>query len=187
MHGQPWRGIDLPESEIDAAHHSWFVVRTQPCRERWAAENCHRQGAETYLPQIEESTRVVTAGRMLTTLRPKPLFPGYLFVRTLGYQWRFLLGTFGVIDLIANANGPSRLRHSVIEDLRQRERGGFVQLPKVVTRFSPTDKVRPNEGAFEGITGLVEGYVSAKRVQVLLDFLGRKVPVLFAEEQLDAA
>ncbi len=171
----------------DTANQSWFVVRTQPLRERWAAENCHRQGAETYLPQIEETARVISKGRMITTMRPKPLFPGYLFVRTIGYQWRFLLGTFGVIDLIAHSTGPVRLKNSVINNLKKREHDGCVQLPKPVTRFQPEDAVRPNEGAFEGITGLVEGYVSTKRVQVLLDFLGRKVPVLFAEEQLDAA
>jgi transcription antitermination factor NusG len=178
-------GYTVPEGDV--ASQSWFVVRTQPFRERWAAENCYRQGAETYLPQVEETTKILTSGRMITTLRPKPLFPGYLFVRTIGYQWRFLLGTFGVIDLIANASGPSRVKHSVIEDLKQRERNGCVQLPKPAARFSPDDPVRPNEGAFEGLVGLVEGYASAKRVQVLLDFLGRKVSVLFAEEQLDAA
>ena len=94
----------------DVAQQSWFVARTQPLRERWAAENCRRQGAETYLPQIEESARVVTAGRVIATLRPRPLFPGYLFVRTVGQQWRFLLGTFGVIDLIATSNTPSQVK-----------------------------------------------------------------------------
>ena len=71
--------------------------------------------------------------------------------------------------------------------MMQREKRGYIQLPKPVTRFSPNDAVRPNEGAFEGIVGLVDGYTSAKRVQVLLDFLGRKVSILFAEDQLEAA
>ena len=170
----------------DVSTNSWFVVRTQGSRERWAAENCFKQGAETYLPQIEEATRVRVAGRMISVLRPKPLFPGYLFVRTEKYQWRFLLGTFGVIDLIMSGSDPVRVRNDIIQDLRQRTANGCVQLPKQ-TLFNADDSVRPTEGAFEGLTGLVEGYASSKRVQVLLDLLGRKVSVLFDENQLVAA
>lgn len=165
---------------------SWFVARTQPFREKWAAENCFRQGAETYLPQIQENVRVMTAGRLLDTVRLRPLFPGYLFVRTQG-QWRFLLSTFGLIDLIMSGGNPSLVRQPLIDDMKRREQDGVVQLPKPTARFSKDDSVRPNEGVFEGLTGLVDGYASAKRVQVLLDFLGRKVSVLFAEDQLDAA
>lgn len=168
--------------ECDTA--GWFVGRTQPQRERWAAENCLRQGAESYLPYIIERN-VMSRGRMIAS-RLKPLFPGYLFIRTMAGQWRFLLGTFGLIDLVRCGEFPSTVSQDIIDDLRQREAEGAVQLPEAQRRlFGEDDPVRIAEGPFEGRQGLVAGYDAAERVQVLLDLLGRKVPVLFAEGQLE--
>lgn len=165
---------------------NWFVARTQPSRERWAAENCLRQGAEAYLPFIIERN-VISRGRLLAS-RLKPLFPGYLFVRTFSGQWRFLRGTFGLIDVMLFGDTPATVSQAIIEDLKQREADGAVQLPPTQRRlFDEKDSVRVADGPFEGKLGLVEGYNDADRVRVLLDLLGRKVPVLFAEGQLLAA
>lgn len=164
----------------------WFVGRTQPQRERWAAENCLRQGADSYLPMIVERN-VVVRGRMVKS-RLRPLFPGYLFISVPSGQWRFLCGTFGLIDLIRSGDQPSTIPNTIIEDLRQREAEGAIQLPEAQQHlFDTNDSVRISEGPFEGRTGLVAGYSDWERVQVLLDLLGRKVAVLFAEGQLEAA
>jgi transcription antitermination factor NusG len=177
----------VPSDDTTMSQSCWFVARTQRSRERWAAENCYRQGAEVYSPQIQEMSKALSAGRVITVARLKPLFPGYLFVRTDG-QWRFLLGTFGVIDLILGGGGePSRVKQVTIDELKSRELGGFIKLPEPQRMFTMDDTVRPQEGPFEGCVGLVAGYTDNERVRVLLDFLGRKVPVLFDEGQLAAA
>lgn len=168
----------------EAGSTGWFVGRTQPSRERWAAENCLRQGAETYLPLIIERNVVVRGRKLVQRLRP--LFPGYLFIRTLG-QWHFLCGTFGLINLIMTGESPASIPQTIIDDLKQREADGAVQLPTQVTRaFDPKDPVRIADGPFEGRIGLVDGYTDSERVRVLLDLLGRKVPALFDEGQLEA-
>jgi transcription antitermination factor NusG len=164
----------------------WFVGRTQSQRERWAAENCRRQGAETYLPFIVERD-VVVRGRLIKS-RLRPLFPGYLFILVPSGQWHFLNGTFGLIGLIQSGLQPATISETIIEDLRQREVDDAVQLPEYQRRqFTKYDAVRISEGPFEGRCGLVDGYTDSERVHVLLDLLGRKVPLLFAEGQLAAA
>jgi transcriptional antiterminator RfaH len=166
-----------------AAEQSWFVAKTQPRRERWAAENCARQGAECYLPFTIERN-VVVNGRLLSS-RLKPLFPGYLFIRTLVGQWHFLRGTFGIADLIRNGDTPSTISNDIIEDLRLRESEGAVELPDAPL-YAENDPVRIIEGPFQGFKGLVSGYSGNERVKVLLELMGRKVNTLFGEGQLEA-
>lgn len=162
----------------------WLVGRTRPRQERVAAFNCDRQGVEAYLPLIMERN-VISRGRLYRS-RLSPLFPGYLFIRTL--QWRFLLGTFGLIDLIRSNEKPIPVSPDIIDDLKQREADGMVQLPDVPKNmFHADDRVRVIDGPFTGKLGLVAGYTAIERVRVLLDLLGRKVPVLIAEGQLEAA
>jgi transcriptional antiterminator RfaH len=171
----------------------WLVGRTRPRQERWAAFNARRQGVETYLPMVcEPRIRELRKGER-TEMRPghvyrssrvAPLFPGYLFLRTL--QWRFLLGTFGMLDLIRHGDQPSAVPQAVIDDLKKREADGMVQLPEPPKYlFHDNDEVRVVDGPFAGRNGLVAGYTAVERVRVLLDLLGRKVPVLIAEEQLE--
>lgn len=160
----------------------WVVAQTKPQQERWAAENVHRQGYEFYLP--------LTLAKAAPRKPPAPvcLFPRYLFVRTDG-AWRSLLSTYGLTGVIMTGEKPSVLPEKVVESLKAREGGdGLVYLPNSPTsRFKPGERVRVNEGALIGYTGLCAGMSTQKRCEVLLDFLGRKTRVLIAEEHLGYA
>lgn len=157
----------------------WLVAQTKPQQERWAAENAARQGYEWYLPM----TRV---RRTNNIYKIQCLFPRYLFVKTKG-AWRSLLGTFGVTSLVMTGEKPSELAESVIERLRARQGAdGFITLPNALEpRFKANDAVRVNGGPMSGYTGIVTGMAGEARVKVLLDFLGRKTPVLIGDEHLE--
>jgi transcriptional antiterminator RfaH len=53
--------------------------------------------------------------------------------------------------------------------------------------FSPGDQVRIVEGAFADSLALVEGTSEHDRVELLLDFLGRKVRMLVGADLIAAA
>lgn len=166
---------------------NWFLVRTQSCRERWAAENVARAGASYYLPETIETVRIVVRGRRKREFRPRPLFPCYLFVQTLNQQWHFLLRTFGVVGLVPGSNGsPGIISGAELNKLKAYEQDGIVRLPPP-NKFTIRQPVRVTQGAFSGFVGLVQGNSAAERVHILLDYMGRKVPFLVDEGALEAA
>jgi transcription antitermination factor NusG len=166
----------------------WFLVRTQSRRERWAAENVARAGATYYLPEVMETVRIVKRGVRSREFRTRPLFPCYLFVQTPNQQWHFLLRTFGVIAMVLGSNGgPGWIYDSELMALRAREENGVVKLPPASSKFSVKQPVRVMQGAYAGFVGLVQGNSATERVQILLDYMGRKVPFLVNEGALEAA
>jgi transcription antitermination factor NusG len=179
--------LACPTLSIDPSIDRWFIVRTQPHRERWAAENCARQGCEFYLPEILVPTTSTVGGRRHYTSRLQRLFPGYLFVLTPDRQWLFLHSTFGVIAIVMVGSIPGTLAGVEIEKLRRRERGdGYIELPQMPERLPLGAKVRiSGENPFIGHNGIVAGMLPGDRVKVLLDLLGRKVTCLFDEDEVE--
>lgn len=158
----------------------WVVVRTQPNRERWAAENVARQGKEFYLPK--------TLVRKGASEFIRPLFPRYLFVRIADGQWRFLTGTFGVTGIVSShVNGaPSALADKYIDEIRAREdSNGLVRLPTVDDGFQVGQRLRVRSGLLEGRVGMYEGTDDKGREKVLMAILGQKTVILFSHGDLE--
>lgn len=169
---------------------TWVVARTQPRRERWAAENIKRQGAQPYMPCYSELAPSPTVpGRLV--LKELPLFPSYIFISLKDGRWRFLLGTFGLMGLIMGTDGPTHVPEHVIGELKRREGpDGLIRLPPPPakhSRFTPGGSVRVTRGAFQGRVGIYQGSTAAERERVLLNVLGRLTPVLIGEELLEVA
>jgi transcriptional antiterminator RfaH len=160
----------------------WAVVCTQTHRERWAAENVRNQGFEFYLPSI----LITSARNGRKIIRAQALFPRYLFVRLSG-QWRFLLSTFGVVDVVLSGGAPARMPARYITELKNREDdSGFIILPQK-KRFHAGQRVRVSGGALAGRIGIYEGSTLHDRQKVLLDLLGGKTKVLVGKSDLEAA
>lgn len=160
----------------------WIVARTKPGREAWAAENVHKQGYTYYFP------RVLAFRKRIAT--SEPLFRNYLFVHTHG-AWKFLLNTFGVSGVVTFGESPAYISQYEIDKLKSKEVDGLVKLEKLfekdVPRFSKGQAIRVKDGLFVGYTGIYEGQDPKHRERILLEFLGRKIPLLLAPELVEAA
>jgi transcription antitermination factor NusG len=170
---------------VDSPSDRWFVVRTEPNRERWAAENVARAGHTFYLPEIFETCYVKASGNRQRASRRVPLFRNYLFVKTDG-QWHFLRTLFGIVDVVRVGPIPATLMGNEIMQIRRRESGGVVVLPPK-PKFVSGQQVRIKAGAFGGRIGLYSGASSKARAWVLLAYLERKVSFLLPESALEAA
>jgi|SRR5580765_7749800 transcriptional antiterminator RfaH len=144
----------------------WSVAQTETRREGTAARFLTDQGFTTYLPKIR-----------LAHKRVVPLFPGYLFVR-IELRWWQINQTIGVIQLLTAGDQPAQVRDSIVEIIKAKERGGIVRLPPP-KGLRIGQQVRVLRGSFEGHIGLYHGMSGKDRERVLLDLLGRKVPVDF--------
>jgi transcription antitermination factor NusG len=154
----------------------WIVARTETRGEDRAAWHVRMRGEaeDVYLPRLREL--IVVDGQR--ALRESFLYPGYLFILIVD-QWHWLLETFGILTVIRESGGdnPAIIPETSLARIRSLEdRDGYVCLPKK-PRFSKSQRVRIEQGLFEGRTGLYDIPESLERDRVLIHILGRQVPV----------
>ena len=152
---------------------AWYCARTKPKHEHIAAANLSRNlGLEVFNPRL----RIERATRRGVVRTIEPLFPCYIFVCC----------PVGIPDEIRYVTGISSLVHfgqriptvpeSVIEELK--ECFDAEEPFAVEDRLYPGAEVSVADGAFRGFQAIVLRMLPAKRrVQVLLDILGRPTPV----------
>lgn len=163
----------------------WFVVHTQPCKESIAYQHLAEQGFETYFPKFKKIRR--HARKVEEVLAP--LFPRYLFV---GLdmevdQWRSVNGTRGVSYLLMNDNRPAAVPSEIVRRLKDQENGdGLVPL-KSMALFAKGDRVRILDGAFKDYVAVFEKMDDKKRVQLLLNCLGRDMKISLPAYGVEAA
>lgn len=150
----------------------WGAVQTKANREDLAAAQLSRQGFESWCPRIPKTVR---AGRA-STLKLKPLFPGYVFVNVdLDRRWSAIESTVGVLRLIKSGNSPSALPSGFVEALRKRaDKNGSVCFDETLREG---DTVRLVSGAFDNWFGEVLRRPDNDRVTLLLQMVGRDVQV----------
>src|SRR5262245_3195 len=110
-----------------AARTAWIVVNTHPHREHVATDNLERQQFEAYCPLIVKRR---SHARRLSTVR-RPLFPGYLFVRSSKelLRWRPILSTYGVRRVVLAGDEPGFIDNEFIHSLKAREVDGAIVRP----------------------------------------------------------
>jgi transcriptional antiterminator RfaH len=123
-------------------------------------------GYLTYCPRLRAQR--LSHGRRIE-VRPL-LFPGYCFV-WIELQWHAARWSPGTLGLIMNGAGPAHVPNRVIDEIRSRERGGLVELPKA-PELKPGDRVRITAGPFAQHLALYQGQTAHERVAVLLQMLG---------------
>ena len=163
----------------------WFAVFCKTGQERLAEANLINQGYVTYLPRL--ALRKRSNGRDISVT--VPMFPGYLFVhldpeRT---AWRAINSTFGVRQLVSFGERPSALPDSAIEEIQGREDAdGVIRLPKVAP-FQKGEAVEFADGPMSDVKAMFTVPTGSERVVVLMNLLGRQVPVRVKQDRLRRA
>ena len=168
---------------------TWFVVVCNPKCEGRAQLGLRRAGYQTYLPQTK---RWVTHARKKEE-RENPLFPRYLFIGIKpGQDFYGMRGVDGVEGLVRDGYGsPARIpapeprdgeekRPHPLARLLDRELAGefdFTRLPDLGPQYQPGEAVRIASATLSAIQGQVAATLSKGRVDVLVEFMGRKTKV----------
>src|SRR5262245_41954687 len=145
----------------------WAAAQLESHRERLALHFLGLNGFITYAPRIR-AQRMTPAPRGGSSAR---LFPGYAFV-WIELQWHAARWAPGVIRLVCSGGAePAKVPVSAIDDLKARERDGYVVLPKV-RGLERGDKVRVTHGPLDGSLAIFDGMRPRERVAILLTMLG---------------
>jgi transcriptional antiterminator RfaH len=153
---------------------TWYCARTKPKHEHIAAANVRKNlKLEIFNPRL----RIERATQRGIVRSIEPLFPCYIFVRcVIADQLNEIQHTNGVSSLVRFGNRIPQVDAEIIEELQK----CFAdEEPMAVEdNILPADEVMVADGAFAGMPAKVLRVMSAtKRVQILLDILGRPTSV----------
>lgn len=158
----------------------WHVAYTQPRAESRAMIHLERQGYKVFCPRYRKSVRHARTTKSVHA----PLFPNYLFlcIDISRDPWRAVNGTRGVVRLITHGETPQPLPDGVVEALKARmSADGTIDWART---FKIGQAVCIADGPFAKLVGTLEYLDAAGRVRVLLDLLGRSVPVALRSDAL---
>jgi transcriptional antiterminator RfaH len=159
----------------------WTAVQTISGQEDLVASRVTRSGIRTLAPRA----RFEIDGEM----RIAAVFPGYFFAE-IESQWYDVKWCAGVLRIIMSGEHPARLPDAEIEKImRDIGDNGLLKLPKTPAPVALTqgDSVKILTGNFRGLSAIYQGMSARQREIVLLDLLGRKVPVeLHADDRIVA-
>lgn len=173
----------LEIQEMQEMEMQWFCVRTKPKHEHIAAASLQRNlGLEVFHPRLrmERSTR---RGLVRTV---EPLFPCYIFARCrLADRLHDIRYAAGVGSLVHFGERIPAVPDTVIDELR--ECFDTEDPLPVEERFRPGDEVTVTQGAFLGFHAIILRVLPARRrVQILLDILGRPTLVEVGRDTISA-
>lgn len=150
------------EADFDTVQ--WFVVHTSANHEKQVAAQFSGREIEHFLP-LYESVRVWSDRRVKLQ---RPLFPGYLFVKTALRGRLPILQTPGVVRLVGPGNQPSPIDTALIEALRD-------GLGRVAVEPHPYlvagQRIRVSAGPLRGMEGVLLRRKSGARVVISIDLI----------------
>jgi transcriptional antiterminator RfaH len=158
----------------------WACAQLQASREAFALHCLAKvAGYQIYSPRIRAPKRARPS-----TLRTRPLFPGYCFVLVVAGWWSARWSP-GVVRIVLDGSVPAKVPDSVIDELRRRERSGVVELPGPpgLRQGAP---VRVTRGPFQSLVGLYAGQAPHERVAILLSVLGSQQRVTLPKDAIAA-
>lgn len=160
---------------------NWYVLHTKSRFENVVTEGLQKKSLEVFLPKI----KVPSKRRDRKLMIDVPLFPGYLFVKTVLHPQAHLevVKTVGAVRLVGSKDGPVPVLPDTIESLKIMVSSGC----PIATgsRFQKGDRVMVVAGPFAGVNGLFVRYRGKGRVVVYIEALGQYAQAEVDEEDIE--
>jgi len=157
----------------------WYAVYTSAHHEKRVAEQLSMRSVEQFLP-LYRSVRMWKDRRVELEL---PLFPGYVFVRTVLRDRLRILQVPGVANLVGFGGTPTALPESDVERLKQGLAAGVRAQPHPFLTVGRN--VRIKSGPLAGVVGILLRRKNAVRVVVSLRLIQRSVALEVDATQLE--
>src|SRR5262249_42828796 len=149
----------------------WFALSTRSQREKMVATLLHNKGYEQFLPLYRCRHR--WSDRMKAM--DKPLFAGYVFCRFNMEKRLPILTTPGVRHIAGIGKTPLPVEDDEIRDLQRVVESGLQAQPWPFLQVG--EKLRIEEGALQGVEGILIGIKKPHRLIVSITLLQRSVAV----------
>lgn len=164
----------------------WYIVLTQPQQEIVTVWRMHELGLELYTPIVRErrpTQKRYKNGQRVCVLRPKPMFPGYGFVRAMGASISEVEDVRGVSKVFRDpiTREPYMLPHAAVMAVFAKQHAEHQEFIRAkggrVSKFKPGDMVRIDEGSvYSGLLAKIEKVDTNGRYQILLGMIRHSLP-----------
>lgn len=161
--------VRIAPNELDDA--SWWALYTRHQHEKTVAEMLSFKGIEVLLPLYEAKRRWKDREKM----QSRPLFPGYLFVRTTPQRKLHVLTTPGVHMILHRGQEIATIPDHEIEAIQR-----AVNAPAKVEPhpyLTCGTRVRVKCGPLEGVQGILVRKKNVSRLVLSVDMLAQSVSV----------
>lgn len=152
----------------------WFLINTKPKKEFQVERIFLEAGFEIYCPRYVSERQV------------RPFFPGYAFLRfEHPAQYRLVRYTRGVKKIVGNDAGPIGLPPGIVDGIRGRELGGYIELQKFGDEPGIGDEIEVAEGPLKGLRGIFKREIGDReRVMILLNYVSYQGQLLIERSKL---
>ncbi len=159
----------------------WYVLHTKSRFENVVHNGLVKKSMEVFLPKIKVRSKRKDRKLMISV----PLFPGYLFVRSVltPNEHLEIVKTAGAVKLIGNHDGPLHVMEETVESLKIM----VASDEQVLTgsRFKKGDRVQVVYGPFAGVAGYFIRYKGKDHVVVNIEALGQYASVCVSREDVE--
>jgi transcription termination/antitermination protein NusG len=151
----------------------WYAVRTRPRHEKVVTHSLETAGIETFLPLCPQ-VRTWSDRRKVVDF---PLFPGYIFARTTwSMQARVrIFQTNGVIGFVGPRKEATPIPVQQIDAVRSLVRAQAECRPH--SYLAVGQRVRIQNGALQGLQGILVRVASDHSLVVSVDLINRSVAI----------
>lgn len=175
--------VETPNpANAESGERGWYAAYTQPKREAIAEANLQLQSFEVYFPRYK------TFKKLPDGLLPawQPMFPRYIFFRpsNAGQSISSVRSTRGVAFVLCFGLIPAVLKPEEFRLIQELERERNKSDPAQISPLQPGLQVRLQNCGLKGLEGLVHS-VSAKRVTLLIELLGRQKKLNLEHHQVE--
>ena len=170
------------KSEQEANSQDWYLAYTKPRQEEVARVNLEQQGFEVYLPLFKKFKKTEQGPVSVF----EPMFPRYIFFKPgqAGQSISSVRSTKGVTTLVRFGFEPALIDEELLRRIRLLEEDRNHATILELSKLKAGQTVRLQHTALAGVEGLIQS-VSSKRVEVLLEILGRPAVVQLEHHQVE--
>jgi transcriptional antiterminator NusG len=161
----------------------WFVLLTKSNFENVVCERIYQKNFEIFLPKIKIKSRQ----RNKKTMIERPLFPGYIFVKTYTDPQTHLniLKTPGAVRLLGNKDNPVPVPTTQIESLRILTKSDTDIITGDSKKLKKGTPVLIIGGPMVGIKGIFIKYKGKNRVIIDIDSLKQFAGIEVLKENIE--
>lgn len=149
----------------------WYVAYTYPRHEKAVAEQLDAKSVEAFLPTYTQTNQ--WKDRRVTL--ELPLFPGYVFARIAAQERLKVLSIPSVVRMLSYHGALASISDDEIHTIRvcMKQKGRLRPHPYLAIG----DLVRIQEGAFEGVQGIIVRHANGCRLVVSISLIQQSVAI----------
>lgn len=174
---------DIPNQSAGFERPAWYALQTRSRHEKKVAAELSEKGLHAFLPLLTQVHRWSDRNKQVEV----PLFPGYVFVRTLPMPEArvSVLRTPGVANFVGNHGKGTPIPDKQIEDIQS------ILAHKVPVATHPflsiNQRVRIRGGSLDGVEGVLVGMNADLSLVVSVDLIQRAVAIRVSGYEVEAA